>query len=204
MKALRPKNIDYLTKKHPQFAKILKDYGLPPDVSRSPGFETLARIILEQQVSLESANACYRKLSASLKSFTPKNILSLDDAQYKKCGVSRPKIKYLKALATTIKNKQLNLKELPAKTVEEVLEALIQVKGIGPWTAQVYLMFALQHEDIYPPGDIALIKTIKELWEVEEKEEIASVVETYQPYRSTACFLLWHHYLSKRGRKSPV
>jgi DNA-3-methyladenine glycosylase II len=193
--------IDHLSENHETFAAILKQYGSPNIPTRPQGFETLCKIILEQQVSLESARACYEKLLALVVDFTPDNILSLTEEQLRSCGLSRQKSKYVTALARAIVDKELDLESFPLKTPEEIRAELIRIKGIGHWTIDVYLMFSMQSPDIMPLGDIGIIITIKELWKLESKEEIALLTETWAPYRTYAAFFLWHYYLKKRGRK---
>ena len=104
-------------------------------------------------------------------------------------------------MATAILNKEINLESLASKSAIQVREELIKIKGIGNWTIDIYLMFCLQEQDLIPLGDIAVVNTIKELFDIHTKEEMEILSRNWQPYRSFATFLLWHHYLSKRNRK---
>lgn len=197
-------SIKYLTELDTKFKTIIEEYGLPPSWSRKEGFESLCRIILEQQVSLESGKAAYEKLKTLTSSFTPKNVAKLTMEQMRAATVSRQKSGYILGLASTILDGNLNLTTMSGSQPNEAVDRLVKIKGIGPWTAEVYTLFALRAPDIYPRGDIALINTIKELWHVADADEALNKTLEWAPYRSTASFLLWHHYLSKRGRVSPI
>ncbi|HEX2970038.1 MAG TPA: hypothetical protein VHO46_13155 [Bacteroidales bacterium] len=180
------------------FAFIDDNYGHPPNWSRPQGFTSLSRIILEQQVSLASANAHFLKLSAFLPEFTPSNILRLTDDEMKICQISRQKSGYLRELSDAILNGALDLKGLSNLSEEEAKKQLTKIKGIGDWTSDIYLMFCLQSKDIFPTGDIALVKSVKELFFIESKTDIASLSQSWKPYRSLAAYYLWHYYLSKK------
>lgn len=183
------------------FPMIKERYGVPPNWQRPPGFVTLCRIILEQQVSLESAYATYKKLDTYLEGdFIPEKIILMDDVQMRTCYVSRQKSKYLRNVATAILNKSLIFSDLAAMSNEEVHEQLTQIKGIGKWTANIYLIFVLQRRDILPLGDIAIINTVKELKGATNKEEVGEIALAWQPLRTVATYFLWHYYLNKRGR----
>lgn len=193
--------INHLCKKDKIFSQIIKQYGIPIIPSRPEGFETLVLIILEQQVSIDSAKSTYLKLKNKVKSFTPKNLISLTDEMYREAGVSRQKTSYINVLAKAILNKEIDLKNFKNKDALQVRAELIKLKGIGNWTIDVYLMFCLQAPDILPLGDIAVVNTIKELLQIDNKTEMEIYTNKWKPYRSFATFLLWHFYLEKRNRK---
>ncbi len=195
------KAIKYLTGKDEIFSLIIEQYGIPAIPVRPQGFETLTLLILEQQVSIDSAKATFLKLKNTVKSFTPKKLLALTDEDYRTCGVSRQKKAYIKALAVAVINKEIDIESLPLKTPEMVREELIKIKGIGNWTIDVYLMFCLQSTDIIPLGDIAVVNTIKELLNIHDRNEMEIYSKSWSPHRSAATFLLWHYYLGKRNRK---
>jgi DNA-3-methyladenine glycosylase II len=195
------KAIDFLSKKDKIFKTIVQVYGIPVIPKRAQGFETLSLLILEQQVSIDSAKATYIKLKKQVENFSPENLIALPDEVFRTCGVSRQKTKYIKCLAQAIIEKTIDLESLPNKSPEIVRQELIKIKGIGNWTIDVYLMFALETQDILPLGDIAVINTIKELLNIHDKTEMEIYVQNWAPYRSMATFLLWHHYLQKRNRK---
>lgn len=194
-------SINYLVKKDKIFTQIIKQYGIPVIPTRPQGFETLALLILEQQVSIDSAKATFLKLKNILPLFTPHYTLALADEEYRNCGVSRQKTSYIKALANAVNNKDINLESLPFKSPALVREELINIKGIGNWTIDVYLMFCLQSTDILPLGDIAIVNTIVELFNIHDKNEMEILSKSWSPHRSVATFLLWHYYLGKRNRK---
>ncbi len=193
-------DIKQLIKKDPLFESINAMYGPPPNWTRPQGFSSLARIILEQQVSLASANAHFLRLNNYLNGFTPENILSLTNVEMRQCQISRQKAKYLRALSEAILNGDLDLKELPKLDEKEIRRILTAIKGIGEWTTDIYLMFCLQSKNIFPNGDVAIVNTIKELSGAKTKEEIVILAESWKPLRSLAAYFLWHFYLSKRNR----
>ncbi|MBK7378064.1 MAG: DNA-3-methyladenine glycosylase 2 family protein [Ignavibacteriales bacterium] len=182
------------------FARIKDKYGVPPNWTRPQGFVSLSRIILEQQVSLASAEAHFIKLNNYLPEFSPTEILKLTDEEMRACQISRQKTKYLRALSQSILNKELDFDKMFKLSPSEVRKILTNIKGIGNWTADIYLMFCLQSKDIFPLGDIALITTIKELTKVKTKEGIIRLTQKWKPYRSLAAYFLWHYYLKKRNR----
>jgi DNA-3-methyladenine glycosylase II len=194
-------SIAYLVDKDAVFQELYQQYGNPFVPSRPEGFQTLVKLILEQQVSIESARACYLKIENALGEVTPKTIELASELILRNAGVSRQKSVYLKALAEAILSKSLVLESLSAKHPDEVRNELIKIKGIGHWTIDVYLMFSLQSPDILPIGDIAVVNTIKELYGVEDKEAMLLLAENWKPYRTMATYFLWHHYLVKRNRK---
>ena len=193
--------IQYLTEKDAIFKSIIEKYGLPILPRRPQGFETLVLLILEQQVSIDSAKATFLKLKAERPTFNPESLLSFSDVAFRNIGVSRQKTSYIKALSHSIINNHIDLESLATKSAEQVREELIKIKGIGNWTIDVYLMFSLQAPDIIPLGDIAVINTIRELLDIHDKQEIEMYVSKWSPHKSIATFLLWHYYLGKRNRK---
>src|SRR3954451_18837419 len=193
-----------LAERDSDLKNIITQHGFPPLWSRVPSFSTLIHIILEQQVSLASAKAAFLKLESAIGHITPEKILELSDEEMKACYFSRQKIKYARHLAETILNGELNIEVLQALPDEVVRTELKKVKGIGDWTVDVFLMMVLHRNDCFATGDIALIKSIKEvkgLPVVTSKEEILSVVENWKPFRTIAAFLLWHSYIKKRNLK---
>ncbi|MDI1304901.1 MAG: DNA-3-methyladenine glycosylase 2 family protein [bacterium] len=192
--------IEYLSEKDTIFKLIIEKYGLPTIPKRPQGFETLVLLILEQQVSIDSAKATFLKLREKIKIFEPGILLDLSDEEFRNLGVSRQKASYIKALSVAILNKDIDLESLPTKTADQVRQELIKIKGIGNWTIDIYLMFCLQAPDLLPLGDIAVVNTMKELLDIHEKDAMEIHAEQWSPYRSYATFLLWHYYLNKRNR----
>ncbi len=200
MNIVNPRHIKQLTNTNKIFAFINEKYGTPPNWTRPQGFISLSKIILEQQVSLASANAHFIKLNNYLTEFTPTNILKLTDDELRSCQISKQKTRYLRALSTAILNGDVDLEKLPKLNKTEIRKQLTSIKGIGDWTSDIYLMFCLQSKDIFPIGDIAVVNTIKELTDAKTKEEIILCAEKWKPYRSLAVYFLWHYYLNKRNR----
>ena len=194
------KAIDFLTTQDVLFQTIINQYGIPVIPSRKQGFETLSLLILEQQVSINSAKATFIKLQSQVANFLPEYLVVLTDEQFRTCGVSRQKTKYIKCLAEAILEKSINLESLSSKSPDIVRQELIKIKGIGHWTIDVYLMFCLNAPDILPLGDIAIINTIKELLNIHDKTAMEIYTQKWAPHRSMATFLLWHYYLQRRGR----
>jgi DNA-3-methyladenine glycosylase II len=192
--------ITFLIKKDAVFKNLHQQYGSFFIPTRPPGFVTLCKLILEQQVSIDSAKACFQKIENLLGEVSPETIIQCADEDLKSCGVSRQKILYLKTLSKAV-SEELDLESFAAKSADEVRNELIKIKGIGNWTIDVYLMFSLQLPDIIPLGDIAVVNTIKELYDIHTKEEMEQLSQNWKPYRTMATFMLWHHYLEKRNRK---
>ncbi len=195
------KAITYLLKQDVIFEQISQQYGFPIQPKRPQGFQTLVLLILEQQVSIDSAKATFTKLKTAIPDFIPENVFAFSDEDFRSCGVSRQKTKYIKALSEAILSKELDLESLAFKDAEVVRQELIKIKGIGNWTIDIYLMFCLESLDIIPLGDIAVVNTMKELLDIHTKEEMESYAQKWKPYRSVATYFLWHYYLEKRGRK---
>ena len=188
----------------PIFATINQQYGAPPNWSRTPGFVTLCKLILEQQVSLASAHAHFLKLHAYIGNFTPENIMMLDDQEMRNCQISRQKSSYLRNLSAAVLDERIELDQLHLLNESEIRLQLTALKGIGNWTADVYLLFCLQQKDVFPIGDIAVINTMKELTAAKTKMDILNYAEQWRPYRSLATYFLWHYYLVKRNRTAPT
>lgn len=172
--------------------------------TRPATFQTLILTILEQQVSLASAYAAFKRLKEKTGYVTATKILSLTDEELRACYFSRQKIVYARELANAIHSEQLQLKQLKNKHEDEVRHELKKIKGIGDWTVDVFLMHALQRTDLFPLGDIALVNSLKEVKQLHphiSKEEILAIAEPWRPYRTIASMILWHAYIQKRGIK---
>jgi DNA-3-methyladenine glycosylase II len=193
--------VAYLIAKDTVLHKLYLTHGNPFVPTRPEGFQTLVKLILEQQVSIESARACYLKIEKALREVTPQSIEKVSEQILSNAGVSRQKTVYLKALAVAILDGTLVLENLSNKHPEEVRSELIKIKGIGHWTIDVYLMFALQSPNVLPIGDVAVVNTIKELYGIEDKEAMLALADHWRPYRTMATYFLWHHYLVIRNRK---
>lgn len=192
--------IDYLSSKDGVLKTIIDTHGHPVIQQRAEGFAAMCHIILEQQVSIASAQACYLKIQKALGEVTPGNITNASDETLRSCGVSRQKTIYLKDLAQKVISGVLDFASFRSKTEAEVRSELLAIKGVGNWSVEVYLMFCLQSEDIIPLGDIAVKNTIIELYGPHSPEAMEMLSQNWKPYRSMATYILWHHYLSIRNR----
>jgi len=195
---------DVLAKKDRDLKTIIKHYGYPPMWTRPASFQTLILFILEQQVSLASAYAAFKKLKERIGYVTPSKILSLTDEELRSCYFSRQKIVYARELAKAVQTKQLRLNKFSNAHEDVIRLELKKIKGIGDWTVDVYLMHALQRSDLFPLGDIALVNSLKETKQLHPqitKEKMLAIAEPWRPYRSVASMILWHAYIQKRGIK---
>lgn len=180
-------------------ANILNTLGNPPRWQRKEGFATLIRLILEQQVSLASAKAVFERLGKLVNPLTPENFLSLEDTQLRETGFSRQKTGYGKALASAIANEELDLDQLGKLDNTTIRTQLKQIKGIGDWTVDNYLLMALQRQDVFPRGDLALaiaVQKIKGLKTRPTSAELEAIAENWRPWRAIAARILWHYYLN--------
>ncbi len=183
---------------------IFNKYGAPPLWDREEGFHTLIRIILEQQVSLKSAEATYNKLFAEANPLTPQKFLEFSDTQLKSFGFSRQKTSYSRNVANTIFEGHLDLTALPKMEIEEVKSELMKIKGIGNWTSDIYLLMVLKRPDVWPSGDLALavaIQKIKNLDNRPNNDEMKEISKNWKPWRAVAARMLWHFYLNNRKNK---
>jgi DNA-3-methyladenine glycosylase II len=194
----------YLAARDNDLARLLETNGTPPLWARSPCFSTLIHIILEQQVSLASAMAVYLRLADNLVPFTPERFLEVGSTYLRSLGVTRQKSAYCINVAEAILGDQLDLKALSRMDDLAAVEMLTRIKGIGPWTADIYLLMALRRPDVWPTGDIALCNTVQKVKGFRKHPSpsaLSKIAEAWRPFRSVAARMLWHHYLSG---KTPV
>jgi len=197
--------LETLTAADERLAAIQEAHGPPPFWQREPGFPTLLRIILEQQVSLASAEAAFRRVSRLADPLAPSSFLTLSDQELRKAGFSRQKSTYGRALSEALLDGTLDLDALHYIEEDDAREQMTRVKGIGPWTADVYLLMALRRPDIWPIGDLAMATAVMETLELTERPGASLLEELSQPWkpwRAIAARLFWHHYLSTE-RKRP-
>jgi DNA-3-methyladenine glycosylase II len=197
---------ELLVSEDPQLAKLVDRWGIPEFWNRNPGFETLVLLILEQQVSLESGAAMYRRLARLTGRVTPANVLAAGEHRLRSIGVTRQKTGYLLDLAQRIVASDLDLGALENETEGVARRELISIKGIGPWTADAYLLSASRRPDMWPVGDRALQVGSAEvlgLATVPGEPELEMIGEPWRPIRAAAARLIWHSYLSERGRVEP-
>jgi DNA-3-methyladenine glycosylase II len=186
----------------PRLAVSVERFGPPPLWARDPGFPTLVHLILEQQVSLASARAAFDRLVEELDAeVTPERFLSLDDRRLRTIGFSRQKTGYARALAHATLD-GFDLDGLEDRSDAEVRTALTTLRGVGRWTADVYLTMCLLRPDVWPHGDQALGTAAMEVAGLSTRPtwaELAAIAEPWRPYRAVAARILWHHYLRVRG-----
>lgn len=195
--------VKFLSTVDPELARIHTNLGPPPLWAREPGFPTLVQIILEQQVSLASAKAAYVKLQQAAGAITPGAFLKYNDDELKRFGFSRQKTAYCRGLAQSILKDEIDLEKLALMDDASARSALIKVKGIGPWTADIYLLMVLLRPDSWPSGDLALAVAVQELKGLPSRpgpEELERIASPWRPWRAVAARLLWHSYLSKRSQ----
>jgi DNA-3-methyladenine glycosylase II len=184
-------------------AAILERHGPPPLWERPPGFASLVRIILEQQVSLASAKALEARLVSTLGPHAPEVFLERGEPGLRRLGLTRQKARYCVGLAAAVRDGGVDLAALERLDDERVAAALTRLDGVGPWTAQIYLLMVLLRPDVWPRGDLALVATlrsVKRLRRAPSPGRIAAIAETWRPYRSVAARMLWQEYLARRGR----
>lgn len=182
-------------------ARILATLGPPPLWAREPGFPTLLHIILEQQVSLASARAAFERLRGVATPLMPETFLALDDDTLRAVGFSRQKMAYGRYLALALVNGELDLAALAEQDDATARAALVKLKGIGVWSADVYLLMALRRPNIWPVGDLGLVVAVQEIKQLSTRPlplVMEMLAEPWQPWRAVAARLLWHYYLNTR------
>ncbi len=190
-------DLDAVAAREPQLASALIRVGYPDARIRDPGFATLLRTIVGQQVSVASAAAVWRKLEAELgEGFTPACLLERDFETLRACGLSRQKQGYARSLCELMVAGELDFDTLPADD-EAAIELLTRIKGIGRWSAEIYLLFAEGRPDIWPAGDLAVQEGVKRLLEMEERpseKATRALAESWSPQRGAMAIFTWHFY----------
>ena len=197
--------VRFLADRDEHLANVVKTYGQPRLWVRDPGFPTLVYIILEQQVSLASAKAAFDRLNGIVRPLTPRRFLKLTNAELLRIGFSRQKTLYTRLLAESLSRRYFDLGDLRDLEDDAVRKMLTTFKGIGKWTADIYLLSALRRPDIWPTGDLALATAVHEVKRLRQRpspERLEKMSEPWRPWRAVAARLFWHHYLSKRGQRT--
>ena len=195
-----------LVRLDPDFGRILATYGLPRFPRRPASFGTLLHIILEQQLSLDIAAKLWKRLKQRCRPLTPKRFLTLDEATLMNCGFTRQKIGYARGLASAILERRFSPARLARLGDDDALKAIMELRGFGHWSAEVFLLFALGRSDIWPAGDLALqiaVQWLKALPERPDSRELRILAEAWRPWRSVAACLLWQFYLCRLNRAVP-
>lgn len=186
---------------------MTKQTGPIPLRRRAGGFEGLVAIIVAQQVSVAAANAIWKKFTAIIDPLTPENFLAADEAILMQSGLSRPKQRTIRAISEAVHSGALPLDDLHARSPEEIHALLTAVKGIGPWTADIYAMFCLGHGDAFAPGDLALQEAARIAYDLDERPsplELEAIAEAWRPHRAVAARILWAYYAVAKQREGVV
>jgi len=192
-----------LAERDRHLACVYNQFGPPPMWGRRPGFATLLRIVLEQQVSLVSARAMFERLKSNIDPFTAASFIDFGEPALRTLGVTRQKAHYCVQVAEAFTNG--DLKRIVAMDDEEAHATLLKIKGVGPWTANIYLLMALRRPDIWHDGDIALASAVGRVRKMKTRPsfvELARIADRWRPYRSVAARMLWQFYLAERKRKA--
>ncbi len=188
-------------------AGIRERLGTPPMWGRRPGYATVVRIILEQQVSLASARTLYRRLHTHLGGMTPERVAASSVTALREFGLTRQKAGYCHGLALRLQDGSLDLTAVARAPDQAGRAALLDVPGLGPWSVDIYYLMALRRPDVWPTGDLALAVALRELKRMKRlptREEQQRMARRWAPWRSVAARMLWAHYLEARGQYSPV
>lgn len=199
--------VELLTAEDESLAEVVDRWGVPEFWHRQPGFPTLVLLIMEQQVSLESGAAMYRRLRDLVGAVEPAAVLAAGPDRLRSIGVTRQKTEYLLGLSRLLVEGALDLDELESRPPAEARASLLAIKGIGPWTADAYLLSASRRPDMWPVGDRALQVGAGEalgMGAIPDQDELEIIGEPWRPIRAAAARLIWHSYLSRRGRVEPA
>jgi DNA-3-methyladenine glycosylase II len=196
----------YLAKRDRELASILKAVGPPPLWGRRAGFSTLVNIILEQQVSLASAASMFARMKQNIIPFHARRMIELGEGHLKSLGLTRQKTAYCLDLAQSLTHKRLRLSRLSRMSDADAKAALMEIKGFGSWSADVYLLMVLLRADIFPATDLALITAVTKLKQLRSRptpNQFLEMAELWRPYRSVAARMLWQYYLAKPEKSEP-
>jgi DNA-3-methyladenine glycosylase II len=192
-----------LIREDPDLASILDRAGPLPWRTRTPGFPGLLQAIVAQMISNQAAAAIWGRLRALPGALHPEGLLALPDDSLRGAGLSRPKVAHARVLAEAFQSGTISAAALEAMSNDEVIATIASVKGLGTWTAEIYLLFALQRMDVFPAGDIALAAAATELKRLAARPDpraLRAMAEAWRPVRSLAARLLWHHWRHLTGR----
>jgi len=195
--------LDLLVASDPDLARVLKQAGPLPWRSRAPGFPGLLQAIVAQQISNQAAAAIWNRLRAIPGALQPEGLLALPDEAFRAAGLSRPKIVHARTLAAAFLDGTLDPARIAALDDEAAIATIAAVRGLGRWTAEVYLLFALGRHDVFPAGDVALAASVAHLKGLGARPTppaLRALAETWRPARALAARLLWHHWRFVTGR----
>lgn len=190
-------SLDALAERDADIAGALKSVGYPEPRNREPGFGALLNIIAGQQVSTHAATAIRNRLIAAVDPLTPENFLAASDETLRAVGLSRRKIEYGRGIAEEMQTGRLDAEALSTASDDEVVAALTALRGLGRWSAEIYMLFALRRADVWPAEDLAIQEALRRLKGLEERPLRAQsepIVESWRPWRGVAALFLWHYY----------
>ncbi|MEX1994655.1 MAG: hypothetical protein WD929_08335 [Steroidobacteraceae bacterium] len=193
-----------LTRRDRALAGLYRQNGLPPMWARRPGFATLVHIVLEQQVSIVAARSLYRRVRERIGGMTPETILRTGALKLHRLGLTRQKASYCHGLATAVRDGSLDLSDVARAPDAAGRDALLALRGIGPWSADIYYLMALRRPDVWPVGDLALAVALHEVMGLPARPDARAqedLCARWAPWRSVAARLLWHYYLGTRRPK---
>jgi DNA-3-methyladenine glycosylase II len=192
-------HVEALASREPAFARVIEEHGVPEPRNSEPGAHTLLRTIVGQQVSVAAARSMWSKLEGAFGSPPDLNrLLAASDEEMRAAGMSRQKAGYIRSLAQLVTSGELDLSDLPEDD-EEAIALLTKIKGIGRWSAEIYLLFAEGRADVFPAGDLAVMVEIGRLMGLDERpseKQLRELAEPWRPYRGAAAVLAWHSYNS--------
>ena len=193
------KHVEELASREAAFARVIERHGVPEPRKSEPGAHTLLRTIVGQQVSVAAARSMWAKLEAAFGSPPELDLLlAATDEEMRAAGMSRQKAGYIRSLAELVTSGELDLDNLPADD-EEAIALLTRIKGIGRWSAEIYLLFAEGRPDVFPAGDLAVMVELGRLMGLDDKpseKKLRELAEPWRPYRGAAAVLAWHSYNS--------
>ncbi|MGE0736648.1 MAG: DNA-3-methyladenine glycosylase [Alphaproteobacteria bacterium] len=183
----------------------LDEVGYPALRTREPGFEALMRVIVGQQLSVHAAAAIWGRVEALVQPMTPQQFLRFDDDKLRAAGLSRQKIAYMRSLADLVASGNVDFERIPTLDDDSAIAELIQIKGIGRWTAEVYMLFAHGRRDVWPTDDLALMVAAQRLRGMRKrpnKKQMLKLAEAWRPWRGAVSMFLWHYYRAASGKKA--
>jgi len=195
--------VAHLIAVEPRFAKAIDLAGMPPLRRREPGFASLLHIIVGQQVSVAAADGIWRRVAEG-GADAPERVLAMNDDDLRALGLSRPKVRYAKAIAVAMRDGALDLDACATGTVEDAMASLTAVTGIGTWTAELYLMFCVGRADIIADKDLAIQESARILFDLEARPDpktLSALAEPWSPWRGVAARVLWSYYRVAKGRE---
>ena len=191
------KKIFYLVRKDKDLIDLFINFSNFGEYKRDKGFKGILQLIIEQQLSVASANAIYKKLKTKMPNISPESFLKIKESDLKKCGLSKQKINYLTEFPKKCEKKEINFRKIHKMDDENLVQEITKIKGIGPWTAQCYMLASLNRDDVWPVADLGLmeaVKRIKKLKERPSEEDMEKISQIWRPYRSTVANVLWASY----------